>query len=122
MPELGGAGCGVATALVLWINVLLLGIYTSFTRRQQFASTRFFYGFASPNRQQIKKLLKLGVPIGVAIFFEASLFSLGALVISPLGRVSNSLTPSSAVRHLSVVHDTHLSCDGTNYHDIQSFW
>ena len=90
MPELGGAGCGVATALVLWINVLLLGIYTSFTRRQQFASTRFFYGFASPNRQQIKKLLKLGVPIGVAIFFEASLFSLGALVISPLGELATA--------------------------------
>ena len=80
MPEMGGAGCGVATAIVLWINVLLLATYTSFTKRQQFASTRFFYAFASPNRTQIKKLLKLGIPIGISIFFEASLFSLGALV------------------------------------------
>ncbi len=90
MPELGGAGCGVATALVLWINVLLLATYTSFTKRKQFASTRFFYAFASPNRAQIKKLLKLGIPIGVSIFFEASLFSLGALVISPLGELATA--------------------------------
>ncbi|MFZ3074968.1 MAG: MATE family efflux transporter, partial [Psychrobacter glacincola] len=62
MPEMGGAGCGVATAIVLWINVLLLAVYTSLTKRHQFASTRFFYAFASPNRAQIKKLLKLGIP------------------------------------------------------------
>lgn len=88
MPELGGAGCGVASALVLWINVLLLGAYTHFSRQQKIASTRFFYSFASPNRAQIKKLLKLGIPIGISIFFEASLFSLASLVISPLGELA----------------------------------
>ena len=88
MPELGGAGCGVATALVLWINVLLLALYTTFSKRHQFASTRFFYSFTRPNREQITKLLKLGIPIGVAIFFEASLFSLASLVISPLGELA----------------------------------
>lgn len=88
MPELGGAGCGVATAIVLWINVLLLGSYTHFSKQKQIASTRFFYSFASPNRKQITKLLKLGVPIGVSIFFEASLFSLASLVISPLGELA----------------------------------
>lgn len=90
MPKLGGAGCGVATALVLWLNVLLLGAYTTLTKRQQFASTRFFYSFTRPNRAQISKLLKLGIPIGISIFFEASLFSLGALVISPLGALATA--------------------------------
>ncbi|TXD97929.1 MATE family efflux transporter [Psychrobacter frigidicola] len=90
MPEMGGAGCGVATAIVLWINVLLLAAYTTFTKRQQFASTRFFYSFTAPNREQITKLLKLGIPIGISIFFEASLFSLGALVISPLGELATA--------------------------------
>lgn len=90
MPEMGGAGCGVATAIVLWITVLLLAAYTAFTKRQQFASTRFFLGFSAPNRVQITKLLRLGIPIGVSIFFEASLFSLGALVISPLGEIATA--------------------------------
>ncbi len=90
MPEMGGAGCGVATAIVLWITVLLLAGYTAFTKRQQFASTRFFYGFTKPNRVQINKLLKLGIPIGISIFFEASLFSLGAIIISPLGEIATA--------------------------------
>ena len=90
MPEMGGAGCGVATAIVLWINVILLVTYTAFTKREQFASTRFFHGFTAPNRVQITKLLKLGLPIGISIFFEASLFSLGALVISPLGELATA--------------------------------
>lgn len=90
MPEMGGAGCGVATAIVLWINVLLLAAYTAFTKRAQFAGTRFYHGFSGPSRQQIAKLLKLGIPIGISIFFEASLFSLGALVISPLGELATA--------------------------------
>ncbi len=90
MPEMGGAGCGVATAIVLWINVLLLAAYTAFTKRKPFADTRFFYAFSAPSRAQITKLLKLGIPIGISIFFEASLFSLGALVISPLGELATA--------------------------------
>ncbi len=90
MPEMGGAGCGVATAIVLWITVILLATYTAFTKRQQIAETRFFQNFTAPSRAQITKLLKLGIPIGVSIFFEASLFSLGAIIISPLGEIATA--------------------------------
>ena len=90
MPEMGGAGCGVATAIVLWITVILLASYTAFTKRQQFAQTRFYKSFSAPNRLQITKLLKLGIPIGISIFFEASLFSLGAIIISPLGEIATA--------------------------------
>ncbi len=90
MPEMGGAGCGVATAIVLWITVILLATYTAFTKRQQIAETRFFRNFMAPNRAQITKLLKLGIPIGISIFFEASLFSLGAIIISPLGEIATA--------------------------------
>jgi len=88
MPELGGAGCGLATACVLWINVILLSIYLFFSKHTTFDETRFFYNFAKPDRQQIGKLFRLGVPIGISIFFEASLFSLASIVISPLGAVA----------------------------------
>lgn len=90
MPEMGGAGCGVATAIVLWITVILLASYTALTKRQQIAETRFFRNFTAPNRLQIIKLLKLGIPIGISIFFEASLFSLGAIIISPLGEIATA--------------------------------
>ena len=87
-PELGGAGCGLATACVLWINVILLSLYLLKSKHKTFEETRFFYSFAKPDRQQIGKLLRLGVPIGVSIFFEASLFSLASIVISPLGAIA----------------------------------
>ncbi len=90
MPAMGGAGCGLATALVLWINVLLLAGYLAYSKHHKIASTRFFYGFSRPSRVHITKLLKLGLPIGVSIFFEASLFSLAALVISPLGDIATA--------------------------------
>lgn len=88
VPALGGAGCGLATAVVLWINVMALASYLFFSSHHAFKKTRFFYGFARPNRNQIHKLLKLGIPIGVSFFFEASLFSLASLVISPLGELA----------------------------------
>ncbi|WP_369076138.1 MATE family efflux transporter, partial [Klebsiella pneumoniae] len=31
------------------------------------------------------RILKLGFPIGLAIFFEVSTFSTGAIILSPLG-------------------------------------
>lgn len=88
IPALGGAGCGVASALVLWIDVMALATYLFFSSHHVFKQTRFFYGFTRPNRNQIRKLLKLGIPIGISIFFEASLFSLASLVISPLGELA----------------------------------
>jgi MATE family multidrug resistance protein len=33
----------------------------------------------------VKRILKLGLPIGLAVFFEVSIFSTGAIVLSPLG-------------------------------------
>lgn len=85
MPALGGAGCGLATACVLWVNVCLLLGYLFVSKRPEFTKTRFFYPFSLPNQADIVRLLKLGIPIGVSLFFEVSLFSLAALVISPLG-------------------------------------
>ncbi len=88
LPALGGAGCGLATACVLWINVVLLALFLYGSKHPTFLATRFFHNFARPNKQQLTKLLRLGLPIGIAIFFEASLFSLAALVISPLGEIA----------------------------------
>ncbi len=88
MPAMGGAGCGVASAIVMWLNCLLLIGYLFFSQHRIFRQTRFFGRFAPPSLPHIKTLLALGLPIGVSIFFEASLFSLASLVISPLGEIA----------------------------------
>ncbi len=37
------------------------------------------------DRYWIERILKLGLPIGLAIFFEVSIFSTAAIILSPLG-------------------------------------
>lgn len=88
IPRFGGAGCGYATAIVLWIDVLLLAMYLGFGKNKTFRQHRFYQKFGRVDSHTIKKILAIGVPIGVAIFFEASLFSLASLVISPLGEIA----------------------------------
>lgn len=88
IPRFGGAGCGYATAIVLWINTLLLAGYLMFSNQKIFSQHRFYHKFSRPDTATINKILAVGLPIGVAIFFEASLFSLASLVISPLGEIA----------------------------------
>ncbi|WKE64062.1 MATE family efflux transporter [Gallaecimonas kandeliae] len=85
MPELGGAGCGLATALVMWFMFFAALIYSLFTRR--FAHIGLYKRLYWPQWQQIVHLAKIGIPIAMSIFFEVSLFALVALLISPLGSV-----------------------------------
>lgn len=88
IPAMGGAGCGLSTTVVIWINVVCLTGYLYYSSHRQFVNTRLFTQLALPNARAIKTLLMLGVPIGVSIFFEASLFSFASLVISPLGELA----------------------------------
>lgn len=83
IPAMGGPGCGYATAILMWSMTGLLALYVSVAKH--YADIRLFDRFEVPNRQMITKILALGVPIGIAIFFEVSLFSLAALILSPLG-------------------------------------
>ena len=73
VPALGGAGCGVATAIVFWLNTLLLWIYI--------AKDRFFHPFgltsrfSAPDLKTLKDITRLGLPIGLSFFIEVSLFT-----------------------------------------------
>lgn len=88
IPALGGAGCGYATAVILWIDLMLLAGFLMFSNNKIFSKNRFHFNFSRPQLAPIMKLIKVGLPIGVAIFFEASLFSLASLIISPLGEIA----------------------------------
>ena len=83
IPAMGGPGCGYATAILMWSMTGLLAAYVSVAKHYQ--DIRLLNHFEWPERQTIVKILTLGIPIGIAIFFEVSLFSLAALILSPLG-------------------------------------
>lgn len=85
-PELGGVGCGYATAACFWLMGILMYFYTKYDSRHQ--DIKLFSKLEKPDFSAIKEHLKLGVPMGLAIFFEASIFSAVALVIGKLGAVT----------------------------------
>lgn len=83
MPELGAAGLGYATAIVLWGQALGFAAYLARARR--YADLGLFERFDPPRWPPIRELLRVGVPMGVMVFMEGSLFVATALVIGRLG-------------------------------------
>ncbi|MCF6226639.1 MAG: MATE family efflux transporter [Xanthomonadales bacterium] len=85
MPELGAIGCGYATAIVLWLQLLLLWAYTA--KHPHFRRFKLYTGFEKPNWPEIRELLRVGLPIAVMISVEGSLFVAAALLIGKLGTI-----------------------------------
>jgi MATE family multidrug resistance protein len=84
IPAFGAPGCGIATAIVMSLQ-LLAGwtvlrrdpFYLPFGLRER--------GITPPQRDSIVELLRLGVPMGLAIAIEVTGFTFMAFFISRLG-------------------------------------
>ncbi|WP_437889203.1 MdtK family multidrug efflux MATE transporter [Phytobacter sp. V91] len=85
MPELGGVGCGVATASVYWVMFACMISWVK--RAPSMRDIRNTQRFAQPDPETLKRLVQLGLPIALALFFEVTLFAVVALLVSPLGIV-----------------------------------
>ncbi|WP_346797706.1 MATE family efflux transporter [Halomonas sp. Bachu 37] len=86
LPALGALGCGIATAFSMWTMALTMGIYTY--RSQAYGEISLWTQLSLPQWKGIRELLVVGVPIGVAIFVEVTLFTLIALFIASLGEIT----------------------------------
>ena len=83
LPKLGGVGCAWSTLLCVWFQ--LLAQIAWMRRGKAYRSTWPFARFEPPHWPDINNLLKLGLPIGITYFAEASAFSLIALLVAPFG-------------------------------------
>ena len=83
LPAMGGVGCGWATAISNWIAVLALLVYLN--RSKTYATFHLLADRVLPDWQEIKHVLRLGVPIGFTMFVEVSMFAVIALFLAPLG-------------------------------------
>ncbi|QQE74353.1 MATE family efflux transporter [Brevibacillus composti] len=79
-PRLGGIGAGLASAITYWI-ITLISLYVVH-RVEPFAEYGIFRKFFRVSLASWKELLRLGVPIGFAIFFEVSIFAAVTLLMS----------------------------------------
>ncbi len=83
IPALGVLGCGLATAIAMWSSVLFMWLYLK--KQPRYQACNLLDHPAAPNTHDIKEIARVGLPIGVAIFFEVGLFTTIALFIAHLG-------------------------------------
>jgi MATE family multidrug resistance protein len=79
-PRLGGIGAGVASAVTYWC-ILFICVFIIRTK-QPFSRYKVLQSFYPVSFSAWKNILKLGVPIGFAIFFETSIFAAVTLLMS----------------------------------------
>ena len=83
LPAHGAQGSGMATATVLWVQFAAFAAYIA--RRRHYTIYAPFARWQWPQPGTIVELLRLGVPMGISLFMEASLFVTAALLIGSLG-------------------------------------
>ena len=86
LPALGAFGCGIATAISMWTMAIAMALYTR--RGNTYRSVSLWEQLTPPQWAGIRELVVVGVPIGVAIFVEVTLFTLIALFIASFGEVT----------------------------------
>jgi MATE family multidrug resistance protein len=79
-PKLGGAGAGYATSFTYWV---ICGITAYIIRKQDPFS---FYvrrsHFKEFSFKELREIMNIGVPMGLSIFFETSMFAVVTILIS----------------------------------------
>ena len=88
VPALGVVGCGVATAVAMWSQVLGAAWLLQRDRIHERRYDRYALlgrGLDRPNAASLAQLLRLGVPMGLAIGVEVTGFTFMALFIARLG-------------------------------------
>ncbi|WP_282942121.1 MATE family efflux transporter [Paenibacillus sp. RC67] len=86
-PRLGGIGAGYATAITYWL-ILLFSIVMTF-KVEAMSRYKLFVEWFAPSWKTWKEQLKIGVPMGLSVFFEASIFSVVTLL---MGMMFNTVT------------------------------
>lgn len=86
LPALGAFGCGIATALSMWTMALSMALYTR--RGRTYGLINLWQRITWPQWNGLRELTVVGLPIGIAIFVEVTLFTLIALFIASLGEIT----------------------------------
>lgn len=82
-PEMGGVGCGYATALIMWMAPLLMALYIKLDRSLH--RTTPWRKPAKINYDKIRQLVAVGLPIGSTLFVQFLVFTAITLMVTPLG-------------------------------------
>lgn len=99
IPAMGGAGCGMASGIIFWLT--LIGLIQIQKKDKQLTHkifntddsndckhrNNFSWTVPKEFKTIASQLAKVGIPIGLAIFAEVSVFTYIPLVIAHLGKI-----------------------------------
>ena len=83
MPAFGAVGCGIASAITMWLMFLAMLVYVA--RKAIYKPLKIFVRLAPLRVPVLKEILSLGAPIAVTISAEAGLFSAVSILIGTRG-------------------------------------
>lgn len=84
-PELGAVGCGIASAITMWLMAIIMVVYMVSARRYKVIG--IFSRRAPPRLKILREIFSLGLPIAVTITAEAGLFNAVSILMGTLGAV-----------------------------------
>lgn len=79
-PELGGAGAGYATSITFYLIAAMTAVVI--IKQQPFSEFVRLEFFKEFSWEKVKEIVKIGVPMGLSIFFETSMFAVVTILIS----------------------------------------
>jgi len=85
LPRLGGVGCALASAILIWAvffaNLFVLKFHREIRNRKLLSN---FQGY---NKATILKTFKIGLPISLSIMIEISMFAGSGILIAQFGSI-----------------------------------
>ena len=85
LPAMGGAGCGWATGIGMWIGLIAMIVWT---RCAAVYKPYFLWrAWTGPTWAMQRRLLRIGLPMGAAGFAEVAAFSSIAVLVGRFGEV-----------------------------------
>lgn len=82
-PRLGAVGTGYATAIVMFVMCIAIFVYTY--RKKAYERFEIFKNLKLPDKKYILELLRVGIPIGISLCMEVTMFAVIALIMGSLG-------------------------------------
>lgn len=82
-PAMGAVGCGVASAITMWLVALALAAYIFFSTH--YRPFKIFSRVAPLRISVLKEIVVLGVPIAITITAEAGLFAAVSILMGTRG-------------------------------------
>jgi len=85
LPAMGGAGCGWATGIGMWVSLIALAVWTA--RAPAYEAYYLWQSWTRPRWTVQKRLLRLGLPMGGTGLAEVAAFSSVAVLVGRFGDV-----------------------------------